>query len=343
MDDMLGYIRKYPKMSLDAIETAKKSWLPSLKFDRLLVCGMGGSAVGGDIAADIMRNYGIPLQIEISRRYALPPYVRGDTLVIFSSYSGETEETLSQFAEARRRGLRMMAMSSGGRMKDWAVRFGVPFVELPAGFKPRAALPYSLFTILEYLRECGKLDLTEDINETVKVMSDLREDRQKDSEMMALADLMAGCRISVYAGEAFEAAARRVKNQINENSKLPASWDVFPEMDHNEIVGYEDNDANAGNYVLLLRDADENPAVRERIEVTKELIRGKVKGVVELWAVGKSPLAKEMSLLFLADLLTYYLAKQAGKSPDKTANIDALKAALKEKLNTQEKLEKDLV
>jgi glucose/mannose-6-phosphate isomerase len=330
-------------MILDAIEATKRAALPSYEFDRLLVCGMGGSAVGGDLAMDVMRAYDIPLQIEVSRRYALPPHVDRNTLMIFSSYSGETEETLSQFAEARRKGLQMICMSSGGRLKKWVESFGLPFVELPAGFKPRAALPYSLFTILEYLREAGKLDVSSDIDETVNVLTELRNNAEKDNEVMSLAGLMANSRISVYAADAYEAAARRLKNQINENGKLPASWNVFPEMDHNEIVGYEDNDLNKDSYVLLLRDADEHPAVRARIEATKELIRGKVKGVAEIWAEGKSKLAKEMSLVFLGDMLSYYLAKHGGKNPDKTENIDTLKAVLKEKLNTQENIEKELV
>jgi len=343
MEDMLGYIRKYPEMILDAIAATKRAALPSYEFGRLLVCGMGGSAVGGDLATDVMRAYGIPLQIEISRRYALPPHVDRNTLVIFSSYSGETEETLSQFAEARRKGLQMICMTSGGRLKKWAEDLGVPFVEMPAGFKPRAALPYSLFTIIEYLREAGKLDISGDIGETVQVLTELRNDPQKDNEIMSLAGLMANSRISVYASDAYEAAARRMKNQINENSKLPASWDVFPEMNHNEIVGYEDNDLNKESYVLLLRDADEHPVVRTRIEATKELIRGKVRGVAEIWAEGKSKLAKEMSLVFLGDVLSYYLAIHGKKNPDKTANIDTLKAVLREKLNMQEKIEKELV
>jgi glucose/mannose-6-phosphate isomerase len=343
MEDMLGYTRKYPEMILDAIGATKRAALPSYEFDRLLVCGMGGSAIGGDLATDVMRAYGIPLQIEISRRYALPPHVDRNTLVIFSSYSGETEETLSQFAEARRKGLQMICMTSGGRLKKWAESFGIPFVELPAGFKPRAALPYSLFTVIEYLREAGKLDISRDIDETVQVLTELRDDPQKDNEIMSLAGLMADSRISVYAADAYEAAARRMKNQINENSKLPASWDVFPEMNHNEIVGYEDNDLNKESYILLLRDADEHPAVRTRIEATKEIIQGKVKGVAEIWSAGKSKLAKEMSLVFLSDVLSYYLAMHGKKNPDKTANIDTLKAVLKEKLNMQEKIEKGLV
>jgi glucose/mannose-6-phosphate isomerase len=343
MDDMLGYIRRYPEMVLDAVDAVRRANLPRMEFDRLLVCGMGGSAVGGDLVTDVLRNYGVRLQVEVSRRYALPPTADKGTLIIFSSYSGETEETLSAFAEARRKGLKMLCMSSGGRLKKWAESFGIPFIELPAGFKPRAALPYSLFTLLEYLRECGKLDISADIGEAVSVLTDLRNDRQKDNELMSLAGLMAESRISVYASDTFEAAARRAKNQINENAKIPASWDVFPEMDHNEIVGYEDNNLNAGSYVLILRDEDEQPAMRVRIETTKELIRSKVKGVAELWAVGKSKLAKEMSLVFLADVLSYYLALHGKKSPDKTANIDALKAALKEQLNTQERIEKEMV
>ncbi|MFH1623075.1 MAG: bifunctional phosphoglucose/phosphomannose isomerase [Candidatus Aenigmatarchaeota archaeon] len=343
MEDMLDYIRKYPEMVLDAIEATKRAHIPVLKFDRVVVCGMGGSAVGGDFIVDTLRAYGIRLHAEVSRRYELPTHVGKGTLIIISSYSGETEETLSQFAEARRRGLQVICMSSGGRLKKWAENFGIPFVELPGGFKPRATLPYSLFTVIEYLREAGKLDLTADIDEAVQVLTDLRNDRGKDNEMMSLAGLMSNNRICVYGSEAHEAATRRMKNQINENGKLPASWDVFPEMNHNEIVGFEDNDLNKENYVIILRDPGEHPAVRARIEATKNIIRGKVMGVAEIWTVGKSALAKDMSLAFMGDLLSCYLAMHGKKNVDKTANIDSLKAALREELNLQEKIEKELI
>jgi len=347
MEKMLDYIKKYPEMIVDAVELTKKARLPKYKFKKILVCGMGGSAICGDVLADLLRDRKNSLSVEVSRRYKLPPDAGRDALVVFVSYSGDTEETLSQFVEARKNGLRMICTASGGKLKKWCETFGVPFVELPAGFKPRAALPYTLFTVLEYLQESSKdLDFSKDIKEAVEVLEELRESDEKENEIKSMAGLIKDSRINVYGSEEFEAAVKRLKTQINESSKLPASWDLFPELDHNEIVGYEDNDLNRGDYVVILRDEEsekEQPEMRARIEASKEIIQSKVKGITEIWSSGKSKLAKEMSLIFLGDLLSYYLAIEGGKLPEKTDNIDKLKEVLKEELNTQEKLEKELV
>jgi len=147
----------------------------------------------------------------------------------------------------------------------------------------------------------------------------------------------------VYGSADFEAVVRRAKNQFNENSKLPATWAVFPELNHNEIVGYEDNDLNKDAYVLILRDSEESEAMRTRIEATKEIIRSKVKGIVEIHSDGKSKLARTASLLYYVDILSYYLAVAEGKIPEKTDFIDKLKAVLAEKVSLVKKLETELI
>jgi glucose/mannose-6-phosphate isomerase len=355
MDKMIDYILKYPEMISDSINIVKKSGLPRMKFKRIVVCGMGGSAVGGDLLQDTVADRGVPMVVDVSRRYNLPKNVDKDTLVIVSTYSGETEETLSQFIEARKKGLRMVCVSSGGRLKKWCEILGIPFIQLPLGFKPRATLPYMFFTLLEYLQECAqsglladeqddrKLDFSTDMKETAKVLETIREDKKKMGDLEYAATLMKDGMVRVYASEEFQAAAVRAKNQFNENGKIPASWAVFPELDHNEIVGYEDNDVNKGSYVLILRDGMERPEVAARIDATKEIIKHSVKGIVEIWSSGQSKTARTISLIFQADILSNYVATVAGKSPDKTDNIDTLKRVLKERLNMQDKLEAELV
>jgi glucose/mannose-6-phosphate isomerase len=353
MEKTIDYIRKYPEMISDAMDTVRHSELPRSSFDGIVIAGMGGSAIGGDLLSEIIRDHEAPISVRVSRSYSLPKPLGKDTLVIFSTYSGETEETLSQFVEARKLGLRMVCFTSGGRLRKWCETLGIPHVALPIGFKPRAALPYLFFTVLEYVQECKglfqppdisrSLDFQDDVDETVRVLTDLREDGSVDGELKKAAELISGHRISVYGPEEFQTAVVRTKNQINENSKLPCGWAVFPELDHNEIVGYEDNDLNRESYVVILRDSKESREISNRIESTKTIIGPNVRGIVEIWSHGNSRLARSMSLIYQADLLSYFLAISSGVSPEKTDTIDRLKAELKEKNNLLEKLEKEII
>jgi glucose/mannose-6-phosphate isomerase len=353
MDKMIDYIRKYPEMIADALEIVRLAELPRYDFGRVIVAGMGGSAVGGDLLADVLSDREVPIQVDVSRRYHLPKPIGKDSIVFFSTYSGETEETLSQFVEARKLGLRMVCFTSGGRLKRWCETLSIPHADFPSGFKPRAALPYIFFTILEYVQECrglfqdptmsDALNFGDDIKETIKVLTSLREDKSLDEELKGASELAGGRRIAVYGADILQAAVVRAKNQINENSKLPCGWGLFPELDHNEIVGYEDNDLSRDSYVLLLRDSKEAPEIAARIETTKDIMRPKVRGIIEIWSRGKSKLARMMSLIYQSDLLSYFLSVASNVSSDKTEYIDRLKAELKERNNVQERLEKEII
>ena len=340
MEEMIDYIMKYPEMIRDSINVTRASKLPIYDFDRILVCGMGGSAIGGDMLSDVLNGFGI--QVEVSRRYDLPKYVDKDTIVFVVSYSGNTEETLSQFVESKKLGLNIIAISSDGRLCKWCNELDIPFVQLPVGFQPRAALPYLFFPMLEYVQSAKNLEVSGDIKETLEVLENLRMDREKLNEIRRIASICKDSRINVYGPEHLESAIKRLKCQINENSKLPSSWAVFPELNHNEIVGYEDNLKNNDDYVILLRDTEESPAIRTRIDATKDIIQDRSKGIIQIYSEGKSDICKVISLSFLGDILSFYLAKEEGKSPLKAENIDKLKSILRNELNVQEKLEKEL-
>jgi glucose/mannose-6-phosphate isomerase len=347
MEDMLLFIKKYPEMILDARETAKTAKLPHYEagkeYDKILVCGMGGSAIGGDLLKSLLHDFPeIPIEsVEVSRQYKMPK-VGENTLIFCISYSGNTEETLSQFVDARKAGCKIIAFTSDGLLKNWCERLGVPLIELPSGFKPRAALPYLFIPMVQYVAGDA---FDQDFEECIKVLEDMRGDAKEMQSIKDAASLIKDHWIAVYGSSELEPVVFRAKTQINENSKLPAVWGVFPEMCHNEIVGYEDNDLNRNLYVVILRDeeSEKNDSMLARIESTKEIIRQKVKGIIEIHSAGKSKLARMMSLLYYVDMLSYYLARESGKSPDKNDNIDKLKDALKDKVNLQEKLEKELV
>jgi glucose/mannose-6-phosphate isomerase len=350
MESMFDYIKNYPKLMQDAIELTRVASLQiydSKDFNKIIVCGMGGSAVGGDIIKDLMKDKDFlkdselrRCTVEVSREYRPPAYADNKTLVFCVSYSGDTEETLNQFVELRKRGCKMISITSGGRLKKWSERLDIPFVELPGGFKPRAAIPYLFIPILVYLSNYG---IEPDFNEAIKTLEDRVCTVENSNKIREIADVVRGHPINVYGPADFEAVVRRAKNQFNENSKLPAAWAVFPELSHNEIVGYEDNDLNKEVYVLILRDSEEDESMKAKIDATKEIIRPKVKGVVEIYSEGKSKLARMMSLFYRVDLLSYYLAVSEGKIPEKNDFIDRLKSVLAEKVGLANKLESELV
>ncbi len=340
MEDMLDHIRKYPEMVLDAVETTKKAKLSKYDFDNIIVCGMGGSAIGGDLLKGLLRYSETSWPVEVSRQYRPPAYANNKTLVFCVSYTGNTEETLSQFIEARKRGCKIISITSGGKLKQWSEMLGVPIVHLPGGFKPRAAMPYLFVPMLVYLSNYG---LNSGLKGVVETLENVVCTPEKNKEIKKIADIIKGHPISVYGPADFGAVVRRAKTQFNENSKLPASWTVFPEHSHNDIMGYEDNDLNRETYVLILRDFGESESIRTRIEATKEIIRSKVKGIVEISSDGKSKLERTMSLLYYVDLLSYYLAVAEGKIPEKNDFIDKLKSILAEKVNLVKKLESELI
>jgi len=331
---MLDAIKKYPEMCRDAVERTNGSNLPNYKFDKIIVCGMGGSAVGGELLRDLMRDQ-LPIPIEVSKDYHLPKYADEKTLVFCVSYSGDTEETLSQFAEALKIKCNVICLASGGKLKEWCEKLSLPLVLLSSGLQPRAALPYLFLPMLIYLQNVGLVNLKEDLEESIQVLNgiDLKEIDNVASEIKDSFVAVYGQLLSV---------SRRFKNQFNENSKIPARFDVFPELDHNEIMGYQNLELNKSTSIIFLRDRDESEEMKARIEITRDLIRDSARNVFEIYSSGNSKLAKMLSLVYMGDYLSYRLAVLSGINPEKVENINKLKKGLKERLNFVERLEKQI-
>ncbi len=334
---MIEIIKKYPEMCADAVKIAEKVSIPDYKFDKIIVCGVGGSAIGGDLLKDLLKDR-ISIPIEISRDYHLPAYVDENTLTFCVSYSGDTEETLSQFIDCVKRKSKIIGITSGGKLEEWCKKFNLSYVLIPSGYQPRAALPYLFFSMIVCLQKLGVVNLQKEIDETIELL-----ERMKIDSIKKLASLMKDSTIVVYSSDEFSGVAKRVKTQINENSKIPAKYDVFPELDHNEIVGYQSEILNKNSFVLILRDKDEPEEIKARIEITKDLIKDKVKGIEDVLTEGKSKLAKMMSLVFLGDVLSYELAVLNKVNPIETESIVILKKRLKGKINFVEKLERELI
>jgi glucose/mannose-6-phosphate isomerase len=338
--DMLGLVRRFPEQCHQAVEIGRRlvAGAPCPEqVSSVIITGMGGSAIGGDYARLLAESYG-RVAITVNRDYTLPSYTDARTLVIAASYSGNTEETLSAYSDARKAGAPRMAVTSGGTIFDWATEDAAPVARVPGGQAPRSALGYMFFPILVYLEHCGILQhsFAADIDETLSLLQTMRAQlgpdiptRENPAKQLAL-ELQGKIPI-IYGSQGYRGAvAVRWKGQINENSKQAAFANVFPEQNHNEIVGWTLAPKQAPNWtVVYLRDRSEtvdSPRIARRIEVTREII-GDVPSH-EVWAEGESLLARMFSLTTFVDYVTVYLAYLNGVCPTDIAGINRLKAEL---------------
>lgn len=325
-----------PEQCEEAFQIGMGAPLPEAAgVKQVVVAGIGGSAIG----ADLLRGYAegeLAVPFLVNRNYGLPAFVGPDTLVIVSSYSGNTEETLSAYTLARERGAKLFAIASGGEVERRATADGVPFCRIPGGYSPRAALGYSFFPLLAVFSRLGLLrDRTEDVAEAVRVLQEQREELRPetpfaDNPAKRLAERLYGRLPFFYGASPWSSvAAYRWKGQLNENAKNLSHSNAFPELNHNETVGWEfPAGLTAQTEVVLLRDREDHPKVQKRFEVTATIMRPHVSGITEVWSRGNSILARLFSLIYQGDFTSYYLALLNGVDPTPVKVIDYLKGEL---------------
>jgi len=310
----------------------------------VIVAGMGGSSIGGELLQDFLQDVS-PVPILTCNNYELPAYAGRDTLVFVNSYSGETEETLSAFVEAVKRGCMVVAITSGGHLKSFCEKLKLPCLIVPSGLPPRAALPYFFFPLLAFMKKLGVASGNEDLTETERVLEEISRENSpqiplEDNLAKRLAVKLRGTIPAIYGSRKLRAVAHRWKTQLNENSKAPCKYEVFPELNHNEVVGWEAAESLTKRFsVVLLRDPDEPPQLKLKIETTKRIALRKPCSVLEVHARGKSEMAKMFSLIHVGDLVSVYLAILLGVDPWPVETISKIKRELKERLGTLERLE----
>jgi glucose/mannose-6-phosphate isomerase len=302
----------------------------------IIVTGMGGSAIGGELLKDWAKN-NIHIPIEVNREYHLPVYANEETLVLVTSYTGDTEETLSSLRDAIKKKCMIYCITSGGTLMELAEQLKIPYLQVPSGMPPRAALPYMLIPLLIFLEKIGLTSkVSAELDEAVSVIKAIElqnalEISVRDSLAKTLAVNIEGYIPMIYGFGIFSSVARRLKQQINENAKMMSKWDNLPELNHNEIVGYEKGENMKNVFVaIFIRANDEPVEIRSRIEITKELIKSLGLSVYEIWSQGKDSLAKMLSVVAVADFLSIYLAVLRGIDPTPVQTIDKLKSSLKE-------------
>lgn len=336
--DMLGILERFPDHVSAALNIPPVD-LGGFEPDMIAVIGMGGSAICGDILQNwLFDSIGIPL-ITV-RGYDVPASVNSNSLVFAVSYSGNTEETLAAFEHARDRSAKIVALSLGGELEQRSLKYNIPFIKLQPSepLAPRAAIAYLLFPIITTLSKNGLLDENdlkielEDASVTLKVLSDKlgRGTGSNENQAKQIAQKMFGYHPVIFSYRPFTSISYRWRTQLNENAKILAKAVDFPEMNHNDIVGWTGEDEPGKYCVIMLRDlAVESERMEKRIELTKDLALSGAGVFIEVNGIGKYPLSRILSLLYIGDFVSAYLAILRKCDPTPVEIIENLKKRMK--------------
>ncbi len=336
---MLSLLRDFPNQVREALVIGENAdvHMRTAGIRTIVLCGLGGSAIGGDLLRSYLAGT-LKVPFIVNRQYTLPEFVGPDSLVIISSYSGNTEETTTAHREALRRKARLLCVSSNGITEQLARRARSPFIKVPGGLPPRAALGYSFFPLLLALTRLGFIKSRQkEITETVALLDEHARRyaglEPATNPALALAQKLHNRIVICYSSaERFDAVNTRWRGQIAENAKALTFGHVLPEMNHNELVGWKvlENEMRE-MVVVFLRDKGDHKRVQMRMDLTREIISRYTEHVEEVWSEGKGVLARMFSLIQLGDWVSYYMAILHGEDPTPVAVIDYLKQSLAQK------------
>ncbi|MCK4421536.1 bifunctional phosphoglucose/phosphomannose isomerase, partial [candidate division WOR-3 bacterium] len=299
------------------------------KIKKVCIGGMGGSSIGGELLITLSQKYST-IPFSIIRDYTPPEYIDKKTLLVIVSYSGNTEETISFFEQAKGKTDNILCVSSNGILEDQAKKENIPLVSIPKGYPPRGAIAYLFFPVLEILRRSKIINIkVEDIQETKKILM-----KNKDTAKAWAEEVSGKVKEKlpvIYSIFDYKAVARRWSTQINENAKSLAHWAVFSELDHNEIVGWSNpKEILKRTFIFILRDRNGDKGVNRRIEITSELIKEFSGEIMSVYAEGNSLLSRNFSLIQKGDYLSIFLAKAYKLDPLPVERIQELKRRLAE-------------
>ncbi len=334
---MLNHLHEFPEQCQHAWEKVLTFKLPReyTRIEKVIILGMGGSAIGGEMVRGLaLAESKVP--IWVYRDYNLPPFVDEDTLVIASSYSGNTEETLSTFTESLKTPAKKLVLTTGGRLGELAEREGIPVFIIDYQAPPRAAFPHSFVPLLGILQKVGLLgDKSVNLQEALQTLNKLSRDFIETTPLASnpvkqLATKLWERITVIYGAGILSPVAQRWKTQINENSKTWAFLEFFPELSHNAVVGYEfPSPVKENVFVILLHSALLHPRIQLRYEATAKLLAKSGISHESVKAVGETSLAQVMSLVLFGDYLSFYLAMLNRIDPTPVDSIDFVKRYLK--------------
>lgn len=333
---MLDHLHEFP-------EQCQRAWQNALKFDlpqdytqvnKAIILGLGGSAIGGELVRRLAILEKKP-PVWVHREYNSPPFLDESTLLITSSYSGNTEETLSSFTESLKIPAKKMVLTTGGKLQKLAEKEGIPILVIDYKAPPRAAFPHSFFPLLGIFQKLGLLgeksaDLEEAIEVLKKISAELGESIPLASNpAKQLATNLLGRLAVIYGAGILSEVAQRWKGQLNENSKAWAFYEVFTELNHNAVVGYEfPAEMRERILVILLHSTLLHSRISIRYRLTAEILAKAGVNHKQIEARGKSPLAQMMSLVLFGDWVSYYLAILNSVDPTPVPPIEYLKQRL---------------
>lgn len=335
--NMLKIILDFPALSKEGYEFGIK-FKSSISIDgikNILFCGLGGSAQGADLLRSFLSDE-IKLPMVVDRDYIIPAFVDSQSLVFIISYSGNTEETISAYNLAKLKTKNIIVISSGGKLKESALKDGFSYVSLKTGFPPRGAFPLVFFTLLGIFVSLGLTkDKKAELDEVIAVLENLKKELSPESKKnnnlakkIAL-DLFGRFGVLYSSSEHFDAVVTRIRGQLAENAKSLSSSAFLPEMNHNEIVGWEHPHKLLKNFVvLILRDSAMHSRVLKRMDITKNILSKEAHKVIEINSRGKTLLARICSLIYIGDFVSFYLAILNGIDPTPVKRIDYLKGEL---------------
>jgi len=326
---MYALIDAFPQQLTEALAIGRNAQLKPADgpYRNVVVTGLGGSGIGGRIAAQAVAHEA-SCPIEVYSNYYLPAYVGKGSLVIASSYSGNTEETIASMEQALERGARVCVVTSGGKMLDMAREKGLDHIVIPGGNPPRTMLAYSLTQQFFVLKHYGII--TTDLAPAIaKAAEQLAKDKEAIKQAAQdLTDKLFGKRLVIYSEASTEAVSIRFRQQVNENSKELCWHHAIPEMNHNELVGWAGgSDAVA---VVIFRHKEDHERSQIRMEINKEVFRRYTQHIHDVWSQGADALGRQLYLINLGDWVSYYWAEKKGVDPSEIAVINMLKGKLAE-------------
>ena len=321
------YLNDFTNHLTEAIEIANNTNLSpyNREIKNILICGLGGSGIGGTIVTDIISPK-VNIPIASTKDYSIPNFVNEHTLVIANSYSGNTEETLYALEKCQARGAEIAVITSGGKLKIIAEENNYNHIVIPGNHPPRAMFGYAFTELFFMLNHYGIIDDTfkNDLEKTIALLDTEKEDIQKQA--MELAKKMHKQTPVIYVANGFEGVAVRFRQQLNENSKMLAWHNVIPEMNHNELLGWRTNVNDLA--VVYFRNKCDYKRNQIRMDINKKVISKYTENITEIWSKGDTVLANSLYHINLGDWVSWYLSEMNNVDAIEIDVIDFLKGEL---------------
>ncbi|MFH2021220.1 MAG: bifunctional phosphoglucose/phosphomannose isomerase [archaeon] len=321
--NMMQVLKKFPEMINEATELVDDTTINKEFIENIIITGMGGSGYTGDLLKVYLQD--LPIQLHVVKDYVLPPYATRKSLVFVISYSGNTEETISAYRTAVRRGCKVVSVSSGGKLFDLAKLNKNYHIEVPKNIQPRLSTPYLFISILKVLQQAGIVDEQDRI---IKDCVNYLETNQNTIEQKSkeLAKKLKGYVPIIYSSQKMFCIAEKWKTDINENAKVHAFYNTFSEFNHNEICAYEHSQALF--HVIIISDIQDHERIKKRIQVFKKVVKKYKVDVTEIALGQDSMLTRLFSAILMGLYLGYFLALEYKIDPTPVEIIENLKKEL---------------